>query len=136
MFPWQTEQQVILSNKDLLKAFNQLKAKGYGWARFTITADEDFVSSFSSAVQPSNKSVDRYVTPEDQFLVHLNENIECNWIVGRTIDTLSVDDKNPSEAAIKVLSKGDNDENNNVATKVLPNSNKNETSVEVHTTIE
>ena len=120
----------------MLKAFNQLKAKGYGWARFTITADEDFVSSFSSAVQPSNKSVDRYVTPEDQFLVHLNENIECNWIVGRTIDTLSVDDKNPSEAAIKVLSKGDNDENNNVATKVLPNSNKNETSVEVHTTIE
>ena len=39
----------------------------------------------------------------------------------RPIDTLSVDDKNPSEAVIKVLSKGDNDENNEVATKVLPN---------------
>ncbi|KAK9187494.1 hypothetical protein WN944_018890 [Citrus x changshan-huyou] len=113
--------QVILSDKDLLEAFNQLRVKGYNWARFTITADEDCVSSFSSTVQPSNKSVDQYVTLEDQFPVHLNEDIEFNWIVGRPIDTLSIDDKNPSEAAIKVLSKGDNDENSEVATKVLPN---------------
>ena len=29
MFPWQSEQQVILSDKDLLEAFNQLRVKGY-----------------------------------------------------------------------------------------------------------
>ncbi|KAH9781137.1 SWIM-type domain-containing protein [Citrus sinensis] len=56
MFPWQSEQQVILSDKDLLEACNQLKVKGYNWARFAVTANEDCVSSFSSVVQASNKS--------------------------------------------------------------------------------
>ena len=67
MFPWQSEQQVILSDKDLLEACNQLKVKGYNWAKFAVTANEDCVSSFSSVVQASNKSanVDQCVTPED-----------------------------------------------------------------------
>ncbi|KAH9670100.1 mutator transposase mudra protein [Citrus sinensis] len=37
IFPWQTEQQAILTDKDLLEAFEQLRVKGYNWARFAVT---------------------------------------------------------------------------------------------------
>ena len=40
MFPWQTEQQTILTDKDLLEAFEQLRVKGYIWVRFAVTPDE------------------------------------------------------------------------------------------------
>lgn len=66
MFPWQTEQQTLLTNKDLLGAFEQLRVKGYSWARFMVTLDEDFLPSFSSMVQPSETTTE--VVP------NLNEN--------------------------------------------------------------
>ena len=66
MFPWKTEQQTLLTNKDLLEAFEQLRVKGYSWARFMVTLNEDFLPSFSSMVQPSETTTE--VVP------NLNEN--------------------------------------------------------------
>ncbi|KAK9178455.1 hypothetical protein WN943_027645 [Citrus x changshan-huyou] len=66
MFPWQTEQQTLLTNKDLLGAFEQLRVKGYSWARFMVTLDEDFLPSFSSMVQPSET--------QTEVVLNLNEN--------------------------------------------------------------
>ena len=40
MFPWQTEQQTILTDKDLLEAFEQLRVKWYNWVRFVVSPDE------------------------------------------------------------------------------------------------
>ncbi|KAK9208532.1 hypothetical protein WN944_000889 [Citrus x changshan-huyou] len=110
MFPWQSKQQVILSDKDLLEAFDQLRA--------------------------NNKSanVDQCVTPEDQFPIHLNKDIEFDWIdFAEATDTLSVVHKYPGEAATKVLSKGDNDETGEAASEVLPDLNENETSADKFT---
>lgn len=106
MFSWQTEQQLILSDKMLLQTFEQLRIKRYSLATFVVTADEDCISSFSLAVQSNNKSanVDQYVDLEDQFSFHLNKDIELYWIkFVEVTDTPSVNDKNPNEAAIKSI---------------------------------
>ncbi|KAK9178453.1 hypothetical protein WN943_027643 [Citrus x changshan-huyou] len=53
-----TKQQILLTNKDLLEAFEQLRVKGYSWARFMVTLDEDFLPYFSSMVQPSETTTE------------------------------------------------------------------------------
>lgn len=71
MFPWQIEQQTLLTDKGLFEAFEQFRVKGYKWVGFIITTDDDFVPSFFAMVRPSNKVVDvnQNCAPEakDQF---------------------------------------------------------------------
>ncbi|KAH9655399.1 SWIM-type domain-containing protein [Citrus sinensis] len=64
IFPWQTEQQTILTDKDLLEAFEQLRVKGYNWARFAVTPKK--------VLQDMN----RVESSADKCTQELNNNVE------------------------------------------------------------
>ncbi|KAH9799493.1 mutator transposase mudra protein [Citrus sinensis] len=66
---------------------------------------------WQSEQQASNKSanVDQCVTPEDQFPIHLNEDIEFDWIdFAEATDTMSVVHKHPDKFTQQLNNEADN----------------------------